>query len=112
MKMKPSEWLSENTDSHNVYDSVALRADYLKSVGAKAPRWPERTPAAVRQMMESRGLGGTLSAEPAAKLANGYEIAESVCEALLPGVEHDHGRYEGRGTRHRAAIAQLAAAGK
>lgn len=107
--MKVHEWLAANVTSHGIFDSDGLAADFAEKTGLK-PTWGSYTPEQVKRMIEKRGVGGSLSKQPAPRLANGWEIAESLSETYADGKSHR--LYEGRGTRFHAALSDLQKAGK
>lgn len=107
-KPKLSEWLAD-FDSHTVYDVSCL--DDCPLEGAREVV-PVQTHAQVKTAIQQRGLGGTLAPDNGHGLVSGYMMAEALGRKAL-GPEHDGSwnRYQGRGSRFRAVIADLQAAG-
>lgn len=105
---KLSEWLAD-FDSHTVYDERCL--DDCPLEGAREVV-PVQSHGSVKRSIEARGLGGTLAPDQGRGLVTGYMMAEALAQKAL-GPEHDGSwnRYQGRGTRFRAAISDLEAAG-
>lgn len=70
-----SEWLTENTDSHEIYDSAALAEKFAHDTGVAAD-WPTHTEKQTVTSIKGRGKGGELALNTGKLLAFGYEIAE------------------------------------
>jgi hypothetical protein len=75
--MKISEWLKSRVQSHAIQDHAELSADFTKETGHPAC-WPSHTPEVTRAMIDARGLGGSLSDDPAPLLCYGWEVAAAL----------------------------------
>lgn len=102
------EWAQDRLDSHAIFDSTGLGADFREITGHE-PCWPEYTPEETRAAIEARGLGGSLYAQPAERLANGWEIANALADRFAPGESRPPKM--GRGSQFREALAALERAG-
>lgn len=123
--MKVSEWLSENIDSHTVYE-VELLAELPEpvsydpvtdklSANGKSVTLFSRT---AGDMLEREGAAQTgdpkgfypgMAFDPNVRAVPGYGLSATL-DMLLTGADGG-ATYMGRGTAHRARIAHIAAAG-
>lgn len=104
---KISEYLKSEITSHDIYNHDMVAKEFKERTGHDAC-WPTYTPSAIKEAIEKRGLGGSLSATPSERLANGWEIAESLAYKYA---DYNSGHIEGRGSRFRLAITTLEKAG-
>jgi hypothetical protein len=102
--IKVSEWLVD-FDSHGIYDSDGLKQDLREETGVDAP-WRAVSSREMWRRIKKRGLGGTVS-DTGEPLISGYEIAEALAGKLVPEKEQTWHKYQGRGTRFRAALEDL-----
>ena len=105
--MKVSEWLSQNTDSHDIYDDTRMRERFKVETGFDAP-WKSHTREATAKAIESRGLGGQLTTDPDFICCYGYEMAAACAKKFADF----YSAKMGRGFMYRDCIENLAAAGK
>lgn len=114
-RVKPSEFL-RSLDPYMVYDHENLAMDFANEVGMK-PCWPAHS--AVRAQIDIMAAcddaGGTNGAwmntkDPLARVAYGWEIAQSVADKLCT-VEHDDEDFRPE-SRFETCITVLEDAGK
>jgi hypothetical protein len=106
--MKISDWIKANTESHAIQDDFPLSLSFKEATGFDAP-WSNHSIEATRELMEDRGLGGTLNAKAPMRLAYGYEIAIACARTFADGYSRTK---HGRGSAYWEAVDALVAAGK
>lgn len=105
--VRVSEWIRNNVNSHEIYDSTKLGKSFTARTGLQQPPWPEHSTQETARAIQSRGLSGSIEKQEVSN-AYGWEVAESLARKLAqwPGTFQ-----QGRGSRFRAAIAALDQAG-
>lgn len=105
-RVKLSEWLTANTDSHAIQDSDALAAKFEADTGVAAD-WPSHTEAQTVRAIKGRGKGGEIKTGTGKRLCYGYQVAEHFSSKHTTFVPWQ----SGLGFRYRSAIDALVAAG-
>lgn len=105
-RLKISEWLLANVDSHDILEHEGAAKDFTKATGLQ-PCWPVHSRQTTIDTMARRGVGGHIS-EGLGANAWGYEVAEALAKKYAPGYRCTK---LGRGYVYREALEALRAAG-
>lgn len=101
---KVHAWLAD-LDSHEIYNAVGCAEDFRAATG-REPCWPTHSVARTKADIEARGFGGEVSGQDHDLVAYGWEIAEALADALLPG-QCPYGMYSGRRKRFDVVLRAL-----
>jgi hypothetical protein len=109
-KMKLTDFLNENLDSHSVVISDDFAKELREATGMQAD-WRTESYAKIRARLKAEARGGWLSKECKGKrLASAVEIVEALGYKYVPGFESCR-CYNGLGKMYYSAFGQLVKAG-
>lgn len=107
--MKIWEWLSDTVDSHGIYNEPGLSENFVKETSQPAG-WPQHSVADTNKDVGGfKGVIAPIAGQPTDRVSYGWQIACWLEETYAQ--TKDNRKYEGRGSRHQAALRSLKSKG-